>query len=574
MALIPVPAEVADALSEIDLGKRPSDLESETMEFKSERGGHRKTLSKLAEAAMCLANSRGGTVVVGVEDALAGPGALSGTTIDVHEARRYIFDSLTPGLTVTVAEHNHRGKRLLLVGVPTGATVHALAGKVTRRIGRSCMPLAPDQVAALHDERAGRDPSEGRSGRSVGEVDPSAVALAQQHLRQLTDERVRWADLSAPALCKAMGLATGDGELLIAGEQLFCTGGTEAVVYQHRASVGSPVDASERLAKPLVTAFSRTLEHIAARNGWDPLLLRSGQQLRLQWYPDDVVREALANAFVHRRLDLPDPVNVGHFDDSLSITSIGALVSGVTVDNILTAASRPRNRLLARAFRSLGLIEELGTGVGRMYRSMLRLGKPPPSYEASADSVRVSLVGGSAVVAFARFVASLDEARREDVEALLVLRRLCEVRSISSADMAPLFQRSVDETASSMRRMSEGPSPLIEPLHGSASTSRLRYRLSDASSAGLAPAVVHRRHTKREIAEKVVAYVSEHGRITNADVRNLFNVGTPRASVILRDLVQAMTLERTSYSSRGPAVEYGPGPAFEALARAWSYSLE
>ena len=125
------------------------------MEFKSERGGHRRTLRKLAEAAMCLANSRGGTVVVGVEDALVGPDALSGTTIDIHEARRYIFDSLTPGLTVTVVEHHHRGKRLLIIGVPTGATVHALAGRVVRRIGRSCLPMAPDQVAVLHDERAG-----------------------------------------------------------------------------------------------------------------------------------------------------------------------------------------------------------------------------------------------------------------------------------------------------------------------------------------------------------------------------------------------------------------------------------
>ena len=537
------------------------------MEFKSEQGGHRKTLSKAAEAAMCLANSRGGTVVLGVENALTGGNAVSGTTLDLHEARRYIFDSLTPGLTVTVAEHRHHGTRLVLVGVPTGATVHALAGKVTRRIGRSCMPLAPDQVAALLAERAGRDPSEVRSGRSADEVDPVAIALARRHLRQLTGEQARWADLSSRELCRAMGVATDDGELLIAGEQIFCAGSNEAVVYQHRASAGSPVDASERLAMPLVTAFSRTLEHVTARNGWDPLLLRSGQQLRLQWYPDDVVREALANAFVHRRLDLADPVHVEHFDDSLSITSRGALVSGVTVDNILTAASRPRNRLLARAFRSLGLVEELGTGVGRMYRSMLRLGKPPPSYQTSAESVRVSLVGGSAVIAFARFVASMDEPLRDDVEVLLVLRRLCEANSTSSAGMAPLFQRSVDETASSLRRMSEGPDPLIEPLRASASTSRVRYRLTGATSSGLASAVVHRRHTRREIAEKVVAYVSAHGRITNADVRSLFNVGTPRASAILRDLVQVMTLERTSDSSRGPAVEYGPGLLFEDLAR-------
>ena len=61
--------------------------------------------------------------------------------------------------------------------------------------------------------------------------------------------------------------------------------------------------------------------------------------------------------------------------------------------------------------------------------------------------------------------------------------------------------------------------------------------------------------------------MAEHGRISNGDVRSLFSVGAPRASVILRDLVQVMTLERTSDSRRGPAVEYGPGLLFEDLKR-------
>ncbi len=364
-----------------------------------------------------------------------------------------------------------------------------------------------------------------------------------------------------------MGVASEDGELLTAGEQLLGASSTEVVSYQHRASVGSPVDASERVMLPLVTAFSRTLEHVAAHNRWDPLLLRSGQQLQLQWYPDDVVREALANAFVHRRLDLPDPVQVEHFDDLLAVTSSGTLVSGVTVDNILTTASRPRNRLLARAFRSLGLIEELGTGVSRMYRSMLRLGKAPPSFDSTAEFVRVTLAGGSAVTAFARFAAALDESLRDDVEALLVLRRLCEVNTTSSADMAPLFQRTADAAAASLRRVSEAQTPFIEPVHRSSNRADVQYRLTRSASDGLASAVVNRRHSKREIAEKVVAHVAEHGRITNSDVRGMFNVGAPRASVILRELVEALTLERTSDSRRGPAVEYGPGLLFEDLRR-------
>ena len=560
MSPFPVSQEVIKALARIDGGASPPDLESETLEFKSERGGPKKTLRVLAEAAACLANARGGTVVLGVEDRPEGSEAIVGTTLDPLKTRRYIFDTVDPPLTVSVDEYWHDGTSLVVIGVPTGAAVHGVNGRFERRVGRSCLPMPPDQVAALHAEREGRDPSEQASGRSVDELDRAALDLARRYLSRLTGEHSRHAALSDLELCRVMGVATPDGELLLAGEQLFCVPPTEFVSYQHRVSVGSPPDASERMVAPLLVAFDRTLGQIAARNRWEPLALPDGQQLQLYRYPEDVVREALANALVHRRLDLPDPVQVEHFDDALAITSMGPLVGGVTVDNILTTPSRPRNRLLARAFRHLGLIEELGTGVTRMYRSMLRVGKPPPRFDVSANSVRVSFAGGPAGLAFARYVALLDESSRDDVEVLLVLRRLCTTRSVAAADVAPLFQRAPTESVRVLERIAGASPPLVESIHPIARGRQIRYRLSKAASAGLGSAVRHRRHTGHEIEEAVVAHIREHGRITNRVVRNMFAVGTPRASAILRGFVESGVLVRTSDARRGPGVEYGPGP--------------
>ncbi|MCY4622935.1 MAG: putative DNA binding domain-containing protein [bacterium] len=548
------------ALARIDSGASPHDLESETLEFKSERGDAKKTLRILAEAAACLANGQGGAVVLGIEDRPGGSEAIVGTALDALKARRYIFDTVEPPLTVSVDESWHDGARLLLIGVPTGAAVHGVSGRIERRVGRSCLPMPPDHVAALHAEREGRDPSEQSSGRSVDEVNRGAVDLARGYLSQFNDDRSRWAALSDRELCQALGVVTSDGELLVAGEQLFCAPPTEFVSYQHRVSAGSPPDAVERLAAPLITVFDRTLEHITVRNQIEPLLLPGGQQLELWRYPEDVVREALANALVHRRLDLSNPVQVEHFDDALAITSMGPLVSGVTVDNVLTTPSRPRNRLLARAFRQLGLIEELGTGIARMYRSMLRVGKSPPRFEESANSVRVSIAGGQAGKDFARYVASLDRSIRDDVEMLLVLRRLCSTSSVAAADVAPLFQRVPAETGRVLERIAGASPPLIEPVHPIARGRPIRYRLSKGASVGLGSAVQHRRHAGHEIEAAVVAHVREHGRITNRVVRKMFGVGTPRASAILRGLVESQVLTRTSDASRGPSVEYGPGP--------------
>lgn len=560
MLSFPMPQEAADALARIDEGAPAGGLESETLEFESDRSSPKQTLRGLAKAAACLANGRGGTVAAGVDDARSGSEAYTGTNLDPHEVRRYIFDALEPGLSVLVNEHTHRGTRLLAIVVPMGAAVHGVSGRVTRRVGRSCLPLSPDDIAALVDERAGRDPSAQRSGRSVGELDPAAVQLARRCLGNLTDERARWVDLSNAELCRVMDVAASDGELLVAGEQLFCSSGAEAVSYQHRTSAGAPPDVSERFAMPLITALNRTLEFVAARNRWDPLLLPDGQQLQLMRYPEDAVREALANALVHRRLDMTGPVQVEHFDDALAITSTGSLVTGVTMKNILTTASRPRNRLLARSFRNLGLIEELGTGIARMYRSMLRLGKPPPTFAETANSVRVTIDGGPPGLDFARFAARLDAPDRDDIAVLLVLRHLCSRSSASPADTAALIQRPPSEAARTLERMAEADPPTIEPVGPAGRGSKARYRLTQYAAAGLGPAVAYRRNSRREAEAAVAAHVRRHGAVTNRAVRNLLGVGTPRASVILRELVERRILERTSSARRGPGVEYGPGP--------------
>ncbi|MGH3516577.1 MAG: ATP-binding protein [Haloechinothrix sp.] len=65
------------------------------------------------------------------------------------------------------------------------------------------------------------------------------------------------------------------------------------------------------------------------------------------------------------------------------VTSPGPLVAGVTVKNILTHPSKPRNRALTAAVRTLQLAEEVGRGVDRMYREMIRTGRPMPTIDAT-----------------------------------------------------------------------------------------------------------------------------------------------------------------------------------------------
>ncbi|WP_419924092.1 ATP-binding protein [Candidatus Poriferisocius sp.] len=239
-------------------------------------------------------------------------------------------------------------------------------------------------------------------------------------------------------------------------------------MYQHRQVPGGPPDSSERLAPPLVAAYHRAVDLITVRQRQELVYLGSGQQAALADFPERAVREALANAVAHQRLSLPDPVHIEHSDVLLAVTSPGALVGGVTVENILTTPSRPRNRVLVKAFRDLGLIEELGTGVPLMYREMLRAGKSPPSITAGKDHVRVSLSAAPVDLGFARFALALPAPEGGDTDALLILfhqavRNLLGVSaSRASAVLRDLVDREILVKTSESRRgpgVEYGPGP-------------------------------------------------------------------------------------------------------------------
>jgi ATP-dependent DNA helicase RecG len=103
---------------------------------------------------------------------------------------------------------------------------------------------------------------------------------------------------------------------------------------------------------------------------------------------------------------------------------------------------------------------------------------------------------------------------------------------------------------------------MIEPSRQTIRAAHPTYRLREFALRELGSAVSYVRNTLAELDRRVIAHVHEYGRITNPTVRNLFNVGMPRAQQILADLVEREILVKTSKAQRGPSVDYGPGTRF------------
>ena len=565
--------DVQAALAQVLRGVRSAaSLESQSLDFKTDKPSERETFQDLAEAAVCFANASGGTVVVGVADTALGPDAFRGTALSTSVLRARVHALTDPPIVVTVDELGYASARLLVVSVPEGLDVHATRrGLVTRRWNDQCLPMRPTDVSRLDDERRGADWTSQSSGRPVLEIDPDALLRVRALLRSAQDESRRALGLASELdVLSGLRLVHLDGTLNRAGEILLCrdagSAAEEILVYQYRHTPGGEAAYARRWGTPMVTAFAEAMEAMTARIGITPVNTSAGQQLQVEDYPVLAVREALGNALLHGDYRERRVVQIEHSPDSLTVRSPGPLVAGITPDNILTAGSRARFPLLAGATRTLGLAEELGQGVDRMFREMARSGRSTPTVAVELQghdpATLVSLTGGPPNLRITRFVSDLPEAERDDTDTLLIVLLLCRKKTVTARDVAGVVQRTIQATEGVLRRLASGEAQLLEPTAGTINRIHPNYRLRSAALVALGPAVVYHRRSAGDVDRKVIDHMREYDTINSATVQRVFDVDVYQARDILRDFVGREILVRVSEQTRGPKVKYGRGPQF------------
>lgn len=108
-----------------------------------------------------------------------------------------------------------------------------------------------------------------------------------------------------------------------------------------------------------------------------------GLERKEKWeYPIEALREAVVNAICHRDYDGSGNVQIRIFDDRIEIWNPGGLPFGLKVENLKKEhESRPRNRLIAKAFFLVRLIEQWGTGTNRLIQETIEYGLPEPEFE-------------------------------------------------------------------------------------------------------------------------------------------------------------------------------------------------
>lgn len=271
-------------------------LESDTLEFKTQGRSVPETLEGLAEATACLANARGGMVVVGVADGVAGTDAFVVCDLDPLRTQRRIFELTDPHLTATVDPCDWRGRPLLIVTVPVSPDVHAVAARITERIGASCQPMSTSRIR----DRGGGPPSQRlvrRRRRNPFRRRRCRCARPGPHDAQALERppasRLRAPDLRGPA-AHARG-----GDAAQHPHQGRCAAVLRPARRRRSTQLRPPpyppgaLVVNEHLHAPVLLALQRRFDLIDARLDRTSVNLPGGQQLQLADLPEAAVREAI-----------------------------------------------------------------------------------------------------------------------------------------------------------------------------------------------------------------------------------------------------------------------------------------
>ena len=107
-------------------------------------------------------------------------------------------------------------------------------------------------------------------------------------------------------------------------------------------------------------------------------------------YPATAVREALLNSLVHREYSFSSSTLISIFYDRIEFVSLGGLVKGLTLKDIMLGISQCRNEKLAAVFYRLQLIEAYGTGIPKIIESYEGC-SCQPKIESSDNAFKITL---------------------------------------------------------------------------------------------------------------------------------------------------------------------------------------
>jgi ATP-dependent DNA helicase RecG len=360
--------------------------ESKTLEFKE----NTSSLTSIIKTVVAFANTAGGTLVIGVQDRTKKIVGVKNSLDEEERLTSAIADSISPFMVPDIDIQSYKEKELIIIRVPhLAGPFYVKKDGIERgayiRLGSTNRAADAQKLAILRlytknisfDELACQKMTyHDLDWQTIKEV----FAQAQKKITDVKAENL------GMLVSHAGKLSPSNGGIILFGSNrtdLFpdaiirCArflGSTKAEILDHLDIDAYPTHAIEQAL------------HFIRRNTTMSAKFGRIQREDIPEYPVTAIRESIVNALLHTDYSFAGAsIKIAIFDNRIEITSPGGLPLGMTLERALAGASQVRNRVLARVFRELNIIEQWGSGLQRIIDSCLKHNLEHPIFEEFDD---------------------------------------------------------------------------------------------------------------------------------------------------------------------------------------------
>lgn len=378
-------------------------METQVVEYKSIqkiRTGD-KGFKELAKTCVCLANSQGGFITIGVDDKTNVPPS------DLIIEQKELNDTLEKlrGLTFSVGMaasqievHENGGNYFIITVFPSQKIIATTSeGRIFMRIADKCEPIHGEDLQRIASEKDAFQWELVNKNIPINQVPPD-------NIRDFVNE-IRASDRVKETVKLKSDIEILEHYNFISNNQLTNLGLLWLGTSYQRARISYPLtvqyivydvngnkatknnwDDFELNPKQLMHAIEKEAKELDYYYEFPDGLFRN----QIRHYPKEVIRELLINAFAHKSYLISSDITIELYPDRVEITSPGSLPLGITRDNILHEKHR-RNPHLIKVLHDLKLMEGEGSGYDLIYEKLSADAKPFPVIESDYNKVKVTL---------------------------------------------------------------------------------------------------------------------------------------------------------------------------------------
>lgn len=353
--------------------------ESETIELKT------VVVDDIKKEIIAFANCDGGKLYIGVQDdgTVVGLNDPDGVALQISNMVR---DAIKPDVTMFLHYETLEddGKKVVVVDVQRGTDrPYYIAKKGMRpegvyvRQGYSSVPATDTAIRRMIKETDG---DRFEAMRSLNQELTFKTTKKEFQLREVE---------FGPQQMRTLRLIDNDGlytnlALLLSDQGIHTIKvavfqGTDQTIFKDR----------REFTGSLMQQMNEVYDFIDFRNQTRATIKRL-HRIDVRDYPEIAVREALLNLLVHRDYSFSASALISIYTNRIEFVSIGGLMPGIDLEDIMVGISVCRNQNLANVFYRLQLIEAYGTGMGKIMKAYEGM-EEKPTIETTKNAFKIIL---------------------------------------------------------------------------------------------------------------------------------------------------------------------------------------